>query len=51
MALAEQETNALSQTPFNFKNGVRRNRDPMGKINVPKRDVSIERIGRSRAVK
>ena len=51
MALIVQETSALSQTPFNSKNGVRINRAPIGKTNVPKKEVSRDLAGLSNAVK
>ena len=51
MALTVQEASALSQTPFKPRKGVRINNAAIGKTSVPKNEVSIERAGRSTAVK
>ena len=51
MPLAMAETVGISQTPFRPKRGVRMNRQEMGKNNVPKKDTSKDRPGRSSAVK
>ena len=50
-ALAVQDASELSQTPFSLRNGVRINNAAIGNTSVPKKDVSIERAGRSSAVK
>ena len=51
MPLAMAETVGMSQTPFRSKMDVRMNRQEMGKNNVPKKDTSKDRPGRSSAVK
>ena len=51
MALDVHDASALSQTPFSSRKGVRANNAPIGKTSVPKKDVSIDRAGRSSAVK
>lgn len=51
IALAVQETKELSQTPFSSRKGVIKNNATIGNISVPKNDTSIERAGRSSAVK
>ena len=51
IALAVQDTSALSQTPLSSKKGVITNSDAIGNTRVPKSEMSIERAGRSSAVK
>ena len=50
-ALAVQEKNALSHTPFKSHVGVRINKKPIGNTSVPKNEVISERAGLSSAVK
>lgn len=50
-ALANAETEAVSQTPFSPNVDVSRNSDAIGNTSVPKAAATIERVGRSRAVK
>ena len=51
IALAVQDVSALSQTPLSLKIGVRIKSDAIGNTSVPKKETSIERAGRSSAVK
>ena len=51
IALAVQDTSELSHTPFNSRKGTRINNETIGNTSVPKKDVSIDRAGRSSAVK
>ena len=51
IALAVQETSALSQTPLSSSNGVKANNAAIGNTRVPKNAASIERTGLSSAVK
>ena len=51
IALKLHETTALNQTPFKPNNIVIINNAPIGNTNVPKKEVIIERIGLSNAVK
>ena len=50
-ALIVHDVTELSQTPFSSRKGVITNNDTIGNISVPKNDTSIDRIGRSSAVK
>ena len=49
--LASAAAQDISHTPFNPQNAVRRNKKAIGKMSVPNRDTSRERIGWSSAVK
>ena len=51
IALAVHAATEVSQTPFNFHNGVRAKRNAIENTSVPKNDVINERTGLSRAVK
>ena len=51
MALRVQDASALSHTPLSSSMGVSANSIAMGNTTVPNKDVSIERAGRSSAVK
>ena len=51
MPLAMADTVGMSQTPFKPKMGVKMNRQEIGKNNVPKKDTTKDRPGRSSAVK
>ena len=50
-ALMVHDASALSQTPFSFRRGVIANNAPMGNTRVPRKETSMERAGRSSAVK